>query len=127
MSRGLGELPREIKDALTFLWNHKQTTQFANIRAVVLIRHGGEGGDTMESTYERSMRRALKGLLDGGDVVIFDGKGGPGDPHRYANVEDFASLYVRKGRKVRDATHAKEILLKVNAEAAKVRAALVSA
>ena len=127
MSRGLGELQREIKDALTFLSNNKQSTQFANIRAVFLIRHGGEEGDTMEPTYERSMRRALKGLLDRGDVVIFDGKGGPGDPHRYANVEDFAALYVRKGKKVRDASHAKEILLKVNAVVAKVRAAARSA
>jgi hypothetical protein len=76
----------------------------------------------MEPTYERSMRRALKGLLDRGDVVVIDGKGGPGDPHRYANVEDFASLYVRKGRKVRDATHAKQILLKLNDMMAKVRA-----
>ncbi len=64
----------------------------------------------------------MKGLIDRGDVVVIDGKGGPGDPHRYANVEDFASLYVRKGKKVRDATHAKEILLKVNAVVAKARA-----
>jgi hypothetical protein len=127
MSRGLGELQREIKDALAFLWNNKQPTRFANIRTVLLACHGGEKGDTMEPTYERSMRRALKGLLDRGDVVIFDGKGGPGDPHWYANIEDFASLYVRKGKKVRDATHAKEILLKVNAVVAKVRAAARSA
>ena len=59
----------------------------------------------------------MKGLIDRGDVVVIDGKGGPGDPHRYANVEDFASLYVRKGKKVGDATYAKEILLKVNAVA----------
>jgi hypothetical protein len=37
-------------------------------------------------------------------------------------VEDFASLYMRKG-KVRDAAHAKEILAEVNAVVAKIRAA----
>jgi hypothetical protein len=127
MSRGLGELQREIKDALTFLWNKKLPTRFADVRIYFVIRHGGEEDDTLEPTYERSMRRALKGLLDRGDVVIIGGKGGPGDPHQYANVEDFAALYVRKGKKVRDATHAKEILLKVNAVVAKVRAAARSA
>jgi hypothetical protein len=120
MSRGLGELQHEIKDTLTFLWNHKQSTRFANLRTCFLVRHGGEKGDTLEPIYERSMRRALKGLVDRGDVVIIGGKGGPGDPHQYANIEDFAALYVRKGKKVRDATHAKEILLKVNAVAAQI-------
>ena len=38
MSRGLGELQREIKDTLTFLWNHKQSTQFANLRTCFLVR-----------------------------------------------------------------------------------------
>jgi hypothetical protein len=123
MSRGLGELQREIKDALAFLWNNKQPTRFANVRTYFVIRHGGEEGDTLEPVFERSLRRALKGLLDRGDVVVIDGKGGPGDPHQYANVEDFAALYVRKGKTVRDATHAKEILAEVNAVVAKVRAA----
>ena len=122
MSRGLGELQREIKNVLTFLWNNKQPTRFANIRTVFLACHGGEEGDTMEPTYERSMRRAIKGLLDRGDVVVIDGKGGPGDPHRYANVEDFAGLYIPKGRKVRDATHAKQILLKVEKVMQRLRA-----
>ena len=40
MSRGLGELQREIKDALTFLWNNKQPTRFANVRTYFVIRHG---------------------------------------------------------------------------------------
>jgi len=97
MSRGLGELQREIKDALTILWNHKQPTRFAEIRWCLLVRHGGEEGDTLEPTLERSMRRALTGLLDRGDVVIVGGRGTSGSPREFANVEDFAALYVRKG------------------------------
>jgi len=120
MSRGLGELQREIKDALTILWNHKQPTRFAEIRWCLLVRHGGEEGDTLEPTLERSMRRALTGLLDRGDVVIVGGRGTSGSPREFANVEDFAALYVRKG-KVRDAAHAKGILHKVNAVVAKAR------
>ena len=94
MSRGLGELQRQIKDALTILWNHKQPTQFAEIRWRLLVRHGGEEGDTLEPTFERSMRRALTGLLDRGDVVIVGGRGTSGSPREFANVEDFAALYV---------------------------------
>jgi hypothetical protein len=57
------------------------------------------------------VRRALKGLIDRGDVVVIGDKGGPGDPRCYATVESFTSLF--EDKKVTDTTRAKEIMLKL--------------
>jgi hypothetical protein len=107
MSRGLGSLQSEIKEILTILWRRKLRTQFADIRACLLYADGGEvGEDTLAPTYERSLWRALTGLIARGDVVVIGGRGTSGSPRQFATVEDFARL---SGKKVRDAAHAKEI------------------
>ena len=91
MSRGLGSLQSEIKEILTILWRRKLRTQFADIRACLLYAHGGEvGEDTLAPTYERSLWRALTGLIARGDVVIVGGRGTSGSPREYLTVEDFA-------------------------------------
>jgi hypothetical protein len=36
---------------------------------------------------ERSLRRAIKALLDRGEIFVIAGEGGPGDPRRYVTVE----------------------------------------
>jgi hypothetical protein len=125
MSKGLGELQREIKHMLAILWRRKLRTQFADIRACLLYAHGGEvGEDTLAPTYERSLWRALRGLIARGDVIVVNGRGTSSSPRQYMTVEDFASLYMRKGKTVRDATHAKEIVAEVDAVVAKVGAAV---
>jgi len=107
MSRGLGELQRGIKHMLAVLWRRKLRTQFADIRACFLIRHGGEVGvDTLAPTYERSLLRALTGLIARGDVVVIGGRGTSGSPREYMAVEDFARL---SGKKVRNTVDAKKI------------------
>ena len=45
----------------------------------------------MASLGERSLRRAIKALLDRGEIFVIAGEGGPGDPRRYVTVECFAS------------------------------------
>jgi hypothetical protein len=93
MSRGLGDLQREIKRMLTVAVDtHEAVMSFTDIRACFIVKHGGdpENGDRLTPTHERSLKRALKGLVDRGDVLIVSGEGGPGDPYRYVTVETFA-------------------------------------
>jgi hypothetical protein len=107
MSKGLGSQQREIKEMLAILWRRKLRTQFADVCACLLYAHDGKvGEDALAPTYERSLRRALTGLIARGDVVIIGGRGPSRSPREFATVEDFARL---SGQKVRDAAHAKEI------------------
>ena len=62
---------------------------FAAIRAVFIMNFGGNPDtDKMNPTFERSLKRSLKNLVDCGDV-IFLGAGGQKDPFRYTTVEAF--------------------------------------
>jgi hypothetical protein len=119
MSRGLGSLQSEIKTVLTALWKHGGSMRFANIRAAFLYAHGGEEGDTVEPIYERSVWRALNGLLARGDVVVISGQGTSGSPREYMCAEDFAAL---SGERIRDAAHAR----KIAAEGKKLAAGIVA-
>ena len=65
----------------------------------------------LNPTFERSLKRSLKALVDRGDVV-FDGKGGQTSPYRYTTIEAFASA---TGEKVRDTAHAKQIIAELQA------------
>ena len=109
MSRGLGKLQRDIKHALTVMFDHGYgPMRIADIRNWFIARYGGNPDtDKLPLTHERSLKRALKGLIDKDEVLIFDGKGGPGDPRRYITVECFASA---TGEKVKDTAHAKAIV-----------------
>jgi len=119
MSRGLGKLQRDIKqilDRTTGLLG--RPLQFAELRAVFIIQEGADPStDKLSPTRERSIKRALKGLVDRGDVLIFSGTGGQRNPYRYVTVEWTAAA---TGQEVRDTAHAKQIVaeLEVAAKAA---------
>ena len=85
------------------------SVKFANVRKAAIIRAGGKlGRDTLRPSVERSLMRALKTLVDRGDVVILQGSGRPGDPYGYRSVEAIASAVL--GRPVTDTQEAKQIL-----------------
>lgn len=90
MSRGLGKLQVGIKTILTRASEHNMgALHFSDIRAVMVIENGGnpERGDKLGPSDERAAKRALTGLVDRGEVLIIGGRGGPGDPYRYATIE----------------------------------------
>ncbi len=127
MSRGLGKLQREIKRALTVMYDHGFTGQMriADIRNWFIARYGGNPDtDKLPPTHERSLKRALKGLIDRGEVLVVDGKGGPGDPRRYTTVECFAAA---TGQKVKDTAHAKKIVAELQDAIAKMKPGAFSA
>jgi hypothetical protein len=125
MARGLGSLQREIKhilDRAALL--PSRTLSLAGIRAVLVLQRGDSEHNTLAANSERTLQRALKGLVDRGEVVIAQGRGGPGDPYRYTTVECFAST---TGRDVRDTAHAKQIVAEMTAAASAVQAKLPGA
>ena len=90
--------------------------RFADIRMCFVARYGGDPtkGDKLPPSHERSLKRALKGLRDRGEVLRIGGSGGPGDPYHYTTLECFAAIVA--GKKPRDETHAKQIMVKFVAE-----------
>jgi hypothetical protein len=78
------------------------------IRQVSVLDHGGAKTDRLRPSFERSLKRAIKSLVDRGEVLILGGKGGPGDPYRYVTVECFAS--VAEEKKVTDTEAAKAVV-----------------
>jgi hypothetical protein len=94
--------------------------RFTDMRAVLVIDHGGnpKKGGKLKPAFERSLKRALKSLVDRGDVLILSGKGGPGDPYCYVTVESFASAASEK--KITDTAKAKQIVAQMADAVAKV-------
>ena len=90
MSRGLGKSQQEIKRILQRAGDAKiGMLEFASIRAVFIMSGGGNPEtDKLNPTFERSLKRSLKTLVDRGDVVLL-GEGGQKDPFRYTTVEAF--------------------------------------
>ena len=116
MSRGLGSLQRNVKEiiarALAEL-EPPQPLRFTDIRAVYVLQCGGKPyGDKLPPSFERSLKRALKSLVDRGDVLILRGQGRPGDPYRYVTVEYFAGV-ANRGKKV-DTKQAKQIVAELS-------------
>jgi hypothetical protein len=102
MSRGLGRTQLWIKATLTLgSERFKAPARFADLR---------DAAWPLSDYDERSLKRALKSLVDRGDVVIVSGRGGVLDPYRYMTVEAFASM---TGEKPRDAAHAKAIVARL--------------
>jgi hypothetical protein len=94
MSHGLGALQRQVKEVLDRALDiGSGALPFARLRDFFVIEHGGrpEDGDRLSEAQERSLKRALKGLVDRGDVLIIGGKGGPRDRRRYVTVERLAA------------------------------------
>jgi hypothetical protein len=109
MSRGLGALQREIKAVLDRSFDlGTGALPFSALRAVFLINAGGRPkcGDTRE----RSLKRALKGLVARGDVIAH----GAVRPRYYVTVEKMASFFCDE---VESTAHAKQVFAKANAEA----------
>ena len=90
MSRGLGKSQQEIKRILQKAWDAKiGMLTFATIRAVFIMNlRGNPETDKMNPTFERSLKRSLKTLVDRGDVILL-GAGGQKDPFRYTTIEAF--------------------------------------
>ena len=100
-----GESQRTIKRILDAAFKlHYPSLRFADIRLTFATRHGGK----LDPVFERSLKRALKGLVERGDVLIVSGKGGQTDPFRYVTVECFTTGAT--GEKVTDTAHAKQML-----------------
>jgi len=112
MPRGLGKSQRLIK---AILQNAPALglgpLTFATIRQTVVAGLGGHEDDRLNPTFERSLKRSLKALVDRGDVV-FTGKGGQSDPYHYTTVEACASA---TGEKVWDTAYAKQIITELQA------------
>ena len=98
----------------TALWNDvfdrgsSPTCRIAGLRQWLVARAGGDPElDTL-----RPAGRAIKALLDRGEIFVIAGEGGPGDPRRYVTVECFASTL--KGETVKDTAHAKAIVAELS-------------
>jgi CheY-like chemotaxis protein len=114
MSRGLGSLQRDIKEALTKVAdNGYGPLGIAGLRQWLVARAGGDPElDTLRPAGERSLRRAINALLDRGEIFVIAGEGGPGDPRRDVTVECFANTL--KGETVKDTAHAKAIVAELS-------------
>jgi hypothetical protein len=102
MSRGLGELQRSIKDFLIRAQEYNAggkpvVVTFADIRVMTLAGHCGAdyAKYKMLPTFERSLKRALKTLVDRGEVVVVKGKGRAGDPYLYCITEIWKAHHKR--------------------------------
>jgi hypothetical protein len=87
MTRGLGSLQLEIIDLLrTAEEDDYGPVTFGVIRFFFLYRAVGEefAKYHLPPTHVRSIKRALKTLVDRGEVRIVGGKGGQLDPYQYA-------------------------------------------
>jgi hypothetical protein len=94
MSRGAGYLQRYLFGLL----NGKELT-FAEI-----IRIAKPHEVTYMPHLVRSMRRSLRKMIDD-QVVIALGRGGPGDPHRYAVHPMLAALMEIERRNSAEQSH----------------------
>ena len=80
MSRGYGILQRNLFQLIT---DARKPMTFGEIRTVVLQDLGVNDPDRkLRPSFERSLRRSLKALADGGAIMAL-GEGGRGDPKRY--------------------------------------------
>jgi hypothetical protein len=110
MSRGLGKLQHSIKRMIWAAEDYGAASgiRFADMRNAIVTRKGGAPSrDKLRPTHERSLKRAMKTLVDRGDVLIIGGNGRPGDPYRYVTVEAMASRYTN--RKITDTAEAKKV------------------
>jgi hypothetical protein len=81
------------------------------LRAVFVINAGGrpERRDMLQEARERSLKRALKGLVDRGDVIT-----GALRPRYYVTVEKMASFFCDE---VKNTAHARQVFAKADVEA----------
>jgi hypothetical protein len=111
MSRGLGKQQLELKCMLRRASDIGVVSlRFADMRSAMVIKYGGDPkNDKLRLSVERSLKRALKGLVDRGDVLVIHGNGGQRDPYHYVTVENFAAAGLSGKEKLRDTAHAKQI------------------
>ena len=120
MPRGLGKQQRYVKETLQRAFDAKiGALTFADIRGATILYAGGNPvQDKLNPSFERSLKRAVKTLVDRGDVVILSGKGGVADPYRYTTIEAFAGAAV--GHKV-DTAEAKQIVTELSEAVAGIK------
>jgi hypothetical protein len=108
MSRGLGQLQRDIKQAL----DDAASLGMSTLRRADLLAIFAAGEGDLSATRKRAIGRSVKSLVDRGDVVIIDGVGRPGNPYQYVTVEAFAAS---TGQTIRDTAHAKAVVAELAA------------
>ena len=69
MSRGLGSLQRDIKEVLAKTVDDCGPLGIADLRQWLIARAGGGREDALRPARERSLRRAIKGLVDRGEIL----------------------------------------------------------
>jgi hypothetical protein len=124
MSRGIGNVQRRIKHILNRSYDAGYSAlRFADLRAVFIFDTGAnpEQGDTLHPTFERVLKRSLKNLVDRGEVLVVQGRGGVGDPRQYVTVERFAAA---TGEQITDVAHAKRLVAELAEAAAGALASL---
>ena len=119
MSRGPGRQQRNIKHILQHCYDEKLgNPSFAMMREMYIEGIGGDPEtDRLNPNVDRALKRALKSLVDRGDVIILGGKGGQRDPYRYALVEAIAT---GAGAEEPEAAAAKQIVDEMARVAAKL-------
>jgi hypothetical protein len=84
VSKGLGKLQQAIKRTILEAESYGvRSVTFADIRKVTAIRNGGS---SLRPTFERSLKRALRTLIQRREVIIVGGGGGRWSPYRYATM-----------------------------------------
>jgi hypothetical protein len=83
MSRGYGVMMQVLSGVLR---KSAQPMTFDQIRRKA-FPEAFKPGYELRASAERSLRRALKNLVDRGSILA-TGEGGPGDPKRYRFAED---------------------------------------
>ena len=93
MSRGPGRQQRNIRHILQHCHDQELgNPSFAVMRRIYIEGIGGNPQtDRLNQNVERALKRALKSLVDKGEVVILGGRGGQRDPYRYALVAAIAN------------------------------------
>jgi hypothetical protein len=81
MSRGPGRMQRAL---FVLVRRHGKPMTFREMCISFMQANGENSPDTklIKPTFQRSMRRALKKMVDDGSLMAL-GDGGPGDPKRY--------------------------------------------
>jgi hypothetical protein len=112
MSRGLGDLQRSIKKIMHIMATDRPYVLLSDLYELWAMGNGGE----ISEAQKRNLRRALKGLVDRGDVLIPRGEGRPGNPYLYTTVEIFAGLFTDEKKPLTDTAKAKQMTAEIMAE-----------
>jgi hypothetical protein len=117
MSRGLGDLQRRIKELMN---RAAAELDMPSLMLPHIYYVLGAAKGRLSVAQTRSIRRALKNLVDRGDVLIVQGTGKSGDPYAYTTVETWAGA-AEGGKPLTDTAKAKQITAEMFAELQKAK------